>query len=153
MDKDFTFLGATPDGIIGDKGIVEIKCPLSATGKDVELAVREGKIRYLKLQGNNLELKKNHEYYYQVQGQLHISEREFCIFGVWTSHEKQICDITITKDDKFWKEEMEPKLLRFYHHCMLPELVDPRHTRNMEIRNPSYISQAQEERGKIKKST
>jgi hypothetical protein len=37
---------------------------------------------------------------------------------------------------------MEPKLVQFYMECILPELVDPRHTRNMKIRDPPYILQA-----------
>lgn len=34
---------------------------------------------------------------------------------------------------------MEPKLLKFYYDCLLPELVDPRHTRNKPIRDPDYV--------------
>lgn len=64
-----------------------------------------------------------------------------------------MCDIEIARDDQFWKEEMEPKLLQFYHHCMLPELVDPRHTRNMNIRDPFYITEAQIKAKKKKKET
>lgn len=45
----------------------------------------------------------------------------------------------ISKDEKFWKEKMEPKLLFFYFDCLLPELVDPRYTRNRTIRDPDYV--------------
>lgn len=31
-----------------------------------------------------LKLKTSHDYYYQVQGQLHITERQYCYFIVWT---------------------------------------------------------------------
>jgi len=34
---------------------------------------------------------------------------------------------------------MLPVLLRFYHECMLPEILDSRHNRHMPIRNPKYI--------------
>jgi hypothetical protein len=37
---------------------------------------------------------------------------------------------------------MEPKLVQFYMECILPKLVDPRHTRNMKKRDPPYILQA-----------
>lgn len=47
----------------------------------------------------------------------------------------------INKDDTFWKDEMEPKLTKFYYDCILPELIDPRHTRKMSIRDPYYIEQ------------
>lgn len=31
-----------------------------------------------------LKLKTSHDYYYQVQGQLHITDRKYCYFAVWT---------------------------------------------------------------------
>lgn len=37
---------------------------------------------------------------------------------------------------------MKEKLCRFYLNCILPELLDPRHTRNLPIRNPRYIEEA-----------
>jgi hypothetical protein len=43
---------------------------------------------------------------------------------------------------------MEPKLVQFYIECILHELVDPRHTRNMKIRDPPYILQAIKEKQK-----
>jgi hypothetical protein len=29
-------------------------------------------------------LKKNHAYFYQIQGQLHITKRKVCYFVIWT---------------------------------------------------------------------
>ena len=37
---------------------------------------------------------------------------------------------------------MEPKLIRFFFLCMLPEIVDGRYLRNMKIREPVYILDA-----------
>jgi len=31
-----------------------------------------------------LKLKTSHDYYYQVQGKLHIADRKYCYFVVWT---------------------------------------------------------------------
>lgn len=41
------------------------------------------------------------------------------------------------KDDQFWKENMETRLIRFYKNCLLPELIDPRFKRNKELREHS----------------
>lgn len=30
-------------------------------------------------------------------------------------------------------------MLKFYYDCLLPELVDPRRTRNKPIRDPDYV--------------
>lgn len=54
----------------------------------------------------------------------------------------------IEKDDTFWKNEMEPKLKMFYCDCILPELIDPRHTRKMTIRDPDYILEEMEKKAK-----
>jgi len=37
---------------------------------------------------------------------------------------------------------MVNKLVQFYEQCVLPELLNPRHERNMSIRNPEYIIEA-----------
>lgn len=42
----------------------------------------------------------------------------------------------IKKDDLFWTNKMKRQLIDFYHKCLLPEIIDPRKTRGMEIRNP-----------------
>jgi len=56
--------------------------------------------------------------------------------------------IRLDVDDAFWKHEMLPFLTRFYYECMLPEIVDSRHNRNMSIRDPSYIIEAKQEAAK-----
>jgi len=29
-------------------------------------------------------MNRSHIYYYQLQGQLHITQRQYCIFALWT---------------------------------------------------------------------
>ena len=82
-------------------------------------------------------MNKAHYYFYQVQGQLHITDRKYCIFCLWTP--KGLKSIKVERDDAFWKTEMEPKLVQFYLECMLPELIDSRHNRCMPIREPQFI--------------
>jgi hypothetical protein len=38
---------------------------------------------------------------------------------------------------------MRPRLVQFYEHCLVPEIVDSRYVRSMPIRDPSYILEAQ----------
>uniref|UniRef100_A0A1B6E5X2 Uncharacterized protein n=1 Tax=Clastoptera arizonana TaxID=38151 RepID=A0A1B6E5X2_9HEMI len=86
------------------------------------------------------DINRNHHFYYQIQGQLRVTRRQFCYFTLWLP--KGIKITKIDRDDEFWKEKMFPKLERFYMDCLLPELIDPRHNRSMPIRNPSYIEEA-----------
>lgn len=144
IDKYHPFLGATPDGLIGNDGLVEVKCPSSLAGQDIGSAAMQGKVKCLKMNKEQVIcMNETHEYYYQVQGQLHITERQYCLFAIWTGTEKRIHVLRVDKNDTFWKLRMEPHLIKFYMNCMLPELVDPRFNRNMVIRDPEYIIEAQ----------
>lgn len=85
VDSQFSFLVASPDGLVGDKAIVEVKCPAKAakltpaeaiTQKQINLAILDEK--------GGLVLKASHNYYFQDQGQLQITRRDYCYFIVWT---------------------------------------------------------------------
>jgi putative phage-type endonuclease len=58
------FVGVSPDGLVGDDGMIEIKCP------DTKTQI----VRYL----DSIGLPSDYEA--QVQGQLWVSEREWCDF-------------------------------------------------------------------------
>lgn len=55
----------------------------------------------------------------------------------------------IEEDKEFWRE-IENKLKMFYFDCLLPELIDSRLDRQMEIKEPDYIMQAVNKRNEIK---
>lgn len=57
------WFGYSPDGLIGDSGLIEIKCPKFSTLIDFALTKKIPK-----------------EYIYQMQGGLLVSEREWCDF-------------------------------------------------------------------------
>lgn len=57
------WVGCSPDGLCGDMGLAEIKCPLSTTHLNYILADQVPP-----------------EYYLQVQGQLWVMNREWCDF-------------------------------------------------------------------------
>lgn len=84
IDWENYFLGASPDGIIAKDHLVEIKCPSSIKDCTVEEGITTGKIKYATLVNNKMILKKNHDYYFQVQGQLAITRKDKCFFCVWT---------------------------------------------------------------------
>lgn len=133
-------VGATPDGIVGNNTIVEVKCPSSAFNVAPDAAILAGKISFWKPNGDGgFSINRKHSWFYQVQGQLNVTGLDTCIFGVWTGDEFNMKVEIIKRDQEFWKCEMEPHLIRFYLDCVLPELVDPRHTRNMSIRDPPSI--------------
>ena len=80
----FPHVGASPDGFIHcdccGKGLVEIKCPYSA--KDIHPNDLRGKPR--SCLGEN-SVVRSHAYFTQIQGQLVITERQYCDLAVWTT--------------------------------------------------------------------
>lgn len=63
--------GASPDGLVGDDGMVEIKCPSSSTALEVWLKHSQG--------GNPVDAK----YYAQMQWQMRCANRSWCDYVVF----------------------------------------------------------------------
>lgn len=145
IDKDHYMLGASPAGlVVNEDAIVEVKCPVSTHNINIEESILSGKLPIFKRE----RMKKNisnfvpkvigintkHHWYYQIQGQLHVTQKKFCYLVLWAADDLPIRYEKIERDDKFWIEKMENKLLNFFDTAMLPELVDPRKGRSMDIR-------------------
>ena len=65
------WLGASPDGYIGDDGLIEIKCPF-------------GKRKENPPQFKSIDDQPH--YYAQIQVQLYVTERNWCDFYQWSPH-------------------------------------------------------------------
>lgn len=92
------------------------------------------KLDCLEVNENQVELKKNHNIFYDVQGQLHICNKNVCLFAIWTSNRFQMHVQRIERDTNFFDNKMIKKLTTFYNDWLLPELVDPRLSRSMQVR-------------------
>ncbi|XP_050520344.1 uncharacterized protein LOC126893862 [Daktulosphaira vitifoliae] len=122
IDENLNYLTANPDGLIGNDGIVEVKCPFKIRNMFPEVAIKKNKMKYVHFDKNgNLVLQRNSKYFYQIQGELHITKRDYCYLIIWT--QKGMTYIIITRDDQFWKDYMERELIDFYENRMLPELI------------------------------
>ena len=82
---------------------------------------------------NKLALKRRHDYYYQIQCQLHCADCNWCDLVVKT--EQDIHIERIYRDKKWWGLQLE-KFRSFYFDSLLPELACTRH-RKGGIRDPS----------------
>ncbi|XP_075736623.1 uncharacterized protein LOC142776590 [Rhipicephalus microplus] len=146
---EYGFLAASPDGSIASDGTVEVKCPFTA--KDMEPSEAAKKYNQRSQVHEPPKLSCSHNYFYQVQGQLHITKRSFCHFVVCTSKGIHVQQIEI--DNDFWKFRMLPQLIRVYRDCMLPEIVDPRTTHSMPIRRPQWNVKAIESHQQSKRAS
>jgi hypothetical protein len=137
VDTEKKFLGASPDGLVDLDSIVEIKCPFAARNTDIKTAIEKKIIKYLEIDprdDDKILLKENDNYMYQVQGQLHITNRQKCYFIVYTQCDLKYC--IIEKDDcKYWYGKMIDPLEKFYMNAILPEIIDSRNSRNLPIRS------------------
>ena len=114
-------------------GVLEIKCPATAKDTSLEELSKSSKF-FLNKADDEFHLKKKNNYYYQVQGQMHITQRTWCDFVVWTPRASEMVVERIAYDSEFWGR-MYPKLKAFYFGSMLPELASPRFPSSKHIRD------------------
>lgn len=122
ISKTHPFLAASPDGLIGDDKLVEVKKvhPKDNEGL-LESLVRR---RICKKNGKGqLILCPTHSYYYQVQQQLFCSGRKVEDFVASDGDSMYI--ETVKYDEAFWEKNL-PRLQGFFYDCMLLEMAYPR---------------------------
>lgn len=103
------FLGASPDGIVNDNGLLEVKCPFRARNQLLEELAKNDKTFFLGF-SDNFYLKFDHDYYHQVQGQLYICDKEICYFFVWSPAQSILLEIP---KDPAWENNLD-LLMKFY---------------------------------------
>jgi len=126
-------MGASPDELVLDTseadhpcGWLEIKC--LACGETVSLldlctkAEHKPSI-FLQYRDGNYHLKRMHNYYYHVQGQLYITATQWCNFVVWTPNYTTLECVWF--NSVLWSKKMYPHLKLFYMNSLLPELASP----------------------------
>ncbi|KAK4881734.1 hypothetical protein RN001_005053 [Aquatica leii] len=133
IDDNLPYLACSPDGLIDNHAIIEIKSSLKSGNLSPVDAVLQKKIDYCFFDNGNVVLKRNHNYFFQIQGLLHITKRDVCYFVIYTNGGLHVEEIV--RDDTFWIRKMEKRLVDFYLNSLLPELVDPRRSRQQDIRN------------------
>lgn len=111
-------LAASPDRILNDDILVEVKCPYTARDKPISPKT----VPYLSSgEGGKLELNKTHDYYYQIQGQLFCANRQLCHLVVFTF--KDLVVIEVPRDDEFIMM-MIAGLIKFYENHFKKVILD-----------------------------
>jgi len=106
IHPEHDWLGASPDGFVGDDGMIEVKCPFS---------LRNG--------GEFKSLSEQPHYYAQVQVQLAVTGRKWCDFYQWAPHSTSAERVEL--NPQWWAENL-PRLHEFYQRY-LEELNNPTH--------------------------
>ena len=142
VDKEHPWLHATPDfmascSCCGD-GCGEVKCPYGIKNGDFENYISKTTSCLEKVNGE-IRLKRNHQYYYQVQQQLNITKLKYCDFVVFAfnvNNQPVIFYERIYSDFSLW-ESLQPKLTKFWRICILPEILGRWYTRKCHM--PSLV--------------
>lgn len=127
------YLAASPDGIItrpdGEKGLLEVKALPSWASVTVVDAYKNSKYPVRMTYVNELKqrvpkLKKNHQYYHQVQLQLYCCSHfaQFADFVLFHANTSEMHTETIYPDLE-WQAEKIPKLESFYKEKVIQELL------------------------------
>lgn len=130
------FLAASPDGLVQcpdcnpTAGLVEIKCPFKWRSSMIKAACEDADF-CCQMHEGNIQLKRSHAYYFQVQGQMGITDRKWCDFVVWTCQEMHVERIKF--DEELWMD-MKQKLRMFYTRGVVAELFSSR----VERKKPLY---------------
>ena len=119
----YPFLGASPDGIIlgeGDEfGIVEVKCPFVHRNTTISKACDDKTFHLMKTE-NDIKLCLDHDYYYQITGQLAITKAAYCDLVTWTCMDIHIQRIYFNAD--LWSNMLQT-LASFYNSSVGPEII------------------------------
>jgi len=116
-------LGASPDGLVDDDKIIEVKCPYRLREASVVDQLTDSNF-YVGLDDDGQCILKQNttegfKYYHQVQGNLALTQRHVCDFCVWTPQDMIIFPITY---DDTWVGNIE-KLELFYRTHYLPAFI------------------------------
>ena len=130
IHKEYQFLAATPDGITQcdccGNGVVEVKCPYCK--KDSNPDTADCLV--------NGSLKKDHQYYYQIQLQMSVCNVEHVDFVICTfPNDVPVITIERISPDADFLEKSIVEAGHFYTVAILPELFAKWYTRS--IVNPA----------------
>lgn len=118
--SDNGLLGGSPDGMVSDDCIIEVKCPYAARKKTI-IQAAEAQDFFLKLveETGVLNLKQTHNYWHQIQGNLYLTGAVTCHLVVWTPLDLVILYI---QKDPVWVNNITV-LETFYKDYLLPHIL------------------------------
>lgn len=102
---DYDYISGEPDGLVGDNGLIEVKCPNESN--------------HFK---NLLNGEQISQYMYQIQGYMWLTEREWCDFVSYQPNYPEKYQLSINRvvrDDDIISE-LEQRCVQFWNELVLP---------------------------------
>lgn len=107
VHPEYDWIGASPDGFVGENALIEIKCPYSKRNAESFKSYVE-----------------QPHYYAQMQMQLQCTGRDECFFFQWND-KTNLCE-RVERNDNWWKQQL-PKLQEFYDKFLEEVKTPERH--------------------------
>lgn len=126
INPQYPWLGASPDGILTcEMGVLEVKAPSSLQNSTLMEKSKEDSTFCLQEVEGKLSLRRDHQYFYQVQTKIHLTQASYCDFAVWGPGEGGNGEIPIERilPDTDFFDTMCEKVHTFVQKCIIPELV------------------------------
>ncbi len=107
LHPEYEYISGEPDGLVGEEGIIEIKCPNPSN--------------HFK---NLLSGEQISQYMYQIQGYMWLTEREWCDFISFRDDYPQKYRISINRvlRDESIINQLEERCILFWNDLVLPKL-------------------------------
>jgi len=102
VHPDLPWIGASPDGLIGDGALIEIKCPFGLRNTEAPVLFKS--------------VEEQPHYHAQMQVQMFVTGKPHCFFWQWTPHDSKIDYVYY---DRSWIEKNLPKLKAFYQEFLV----------------------------------
>ena len=116
------FLAATPDAVGIEDYLVEVKCPYAGRKEHIQPGPFFPCLGFTDVAKTHFQLKTNHKWYFQVQGQMACARKNTCFFVMYTFADMYVEKIGF--DAEFFSQIMLPKLSNFYVQHWRPFLAD-----------------------------
>ena len=87
---------------------------------------RDWNLNWLKIEDDEVTMAKEHPYYYQIQSQLAICEKDYCDFIIWSK--KSLIVKRVYLEHQCWSKIVERTTI-FHKNVIMPELVGKFYTR------------------------
>ena len=139
INNKYPFLHATPDFLCEcdccGQGCEEVKCSFCIEGLDFDSYVKM-KASCLEKHGDEFMLKRDHDYYFQSQQQIHTAGRAYLDFIVFATDgtSQRFVKQRLLPDIEHWETQI-PKLETFWRICVLPEILGRWYTRKMDLQS------------------
>ena len=120
LHPKYPFLGASPDGLIGDNCVLEIKCPFSIVDKN-----KLPPYLHWSASTGMYHLEKKHPYYYQIQGEIMCTDKKYGVLAVYhkNKHRGNRIYMSIITRDQELIDRLEQRLVDFYNEYYKPRLL------------------------------